>query len=108
MGEIWSLAVMGYSSQPFLLVCVMDKKSVWRKATKEFLDMNCFCAECDKRNYIVPASKVAHIKPSDNSILFWDMNNWIQLCDSCYTRSKQQVRKVPDLIHESAKFYTVA
>lgn len=64
-----------------------DKSKLWKKACSEYLLVNPVCQDCAKRKYKNIAEHVAHIQsPGTSQVLFWDINNWQALCDSCYQR----------------------
>lgn len=61
--------------------------SKWNKARDHFLNEHPLCCDCMKRGYIVPASVVDHIIPhKGDKVLFWNEQNWQQLCESCHNR----------------------
>jgi 5-methylcytosine-specific restriction protein A len=68
--------------------------SEWRKAAREFLEINRWCvgegivvdgvktARCGAR-----ATVVDHIQPHKGDLtLFWDRSNWQPLCKRCHDR----------------------
>ncbi|ARG16941.1 hypothetical protein B7L44_10265 [Acinetobacter nosocomialis] len=63
------------------------KEKTWRRVTADFIAIPKLCGDCSRRGYVSVASKVAHIAdPKTDRVLFWDRNNWITLCESCYER----------------------
>lgn len=86
-----------------------ERDLVWGKACREYLAENQYCDDCDKRGYLVPAERVAHIKdPKDNPVLFWNVRNWYGLCFNCHSRLIGHViTKVPEPITQDVKLYMV-
>lgn len=63
----------------------------WQQARAVFIKKNPLCAECEKRDRIVPATVVDHIIPhKGNKKLFWDWSNWQSLCKPCHDRKTMQ------------------
>ena len=61
--------------------------SVWRKASKAFLQVHPLCAECRKEGRYVKATVVDHVRPHRGDWeLFWDRSNWQPLCKQCHDR----------------------
>ncbi|MND23240.1 hypothetical protein D3C80_136400 [compost metagenome] len=64
-----------------------SKEKTWRGVTAEFIAVNELCGDCARRGFVSVASKVAHkADPKTDRVLFWDRNNWLTLCESCYER----------------------
>jgi 5-methylcytosine-specific restriction enzyme A len=54
----------------------------WRRARLRFLTAHPLCAECQRHNYITPATEVDHIiEHKGDYDLFWDTTNWQALCN---------------------------
>ncbi|MBS4762126.1 HNH endonuclease [Carnobacteriaceae bacterium zg-ZUI252] len=61
--------------------------ALWRKNSKAYLQANPLCVECAKEGKIVVADCVDHIIAHKGDMkLFWDVNNWQSLCNSCHSR----------------------
>lgn len=59
----------------------------WRKARKSFLVSHPLCEHCKEQGVVTLATVVDHIVPhKGNKELFWDMDNWQSLCESCHNR----------------------
>jgi 5-methylcytosine-specific restriction protein A len=64
--------------------------SRWQKARLTFLARNPLCKYCDKAGRVEAATVVDHIIPhKGDSKLFWDVENWQQLCAPCHNSIKQ-------------------
>lgn len=63
-----------------------DKAKAWRKACADYLMVNHFCYDCQKRGYTSPALHVAHIESPDQQVKFWNIDNWQALCEPCNQR----------------------
>lgn len=85
------------------------KERIWRKATDEYLKTHPWCLDCAKRNYTGVAEFVVHFEsPKGNQLLFWDMNNWKAVCESCHKRQGGSLRlKIPNPIIKKVQLYTV-
>lgn len=63
----------------------------WQKASKQYLNSNPLCVECDKTGRTQAATCVDHIKPhKGDTELFWNESNWQSLCDSCHSRKTRR------------------
>ncbi|AXY57284.1 hypothetical protein CDG60_12330 [Acinetobacter chinensis] len=63
------------------------KSKLWELASAEFLSVNQYCADCNKRNYVNVAEHVFHIEcPAGDRMKFWDVRNWQSLCKDCFVR----------------------
>ena len=77
----------------------------WREARQAFLmrEDNRICNHCKCRL----AEHVDHIKPHrGDPVLFWDINNWQPLCESCHGRkTRREDQTDPDqlALHTSPK-----
>ena len=68
--------------------------SKWQKARESWLRAHPLCADHLSRGQYVPASVVDHIEPHRGDMkLFWDLNNWQSLCDTCHNSFKQRLEK---------------
>lgn len=57
----------------------------WAKARRVFLGRNPFCAEHQRDGGLKLATVVDHIIPHRGDMtLFWDVENWQSLCESCH------------------------
>jgi len=61
----------------------------WQKARDHYKRLNPFCVRCGK-----PVFVVDHIIPHrGDAQLFWDMDNWQSLCETCHNSFKQRFEK---------------
>ena len=66
--------------------------SKWDRARRAFLAAHPFCAACEQRGKLPPATVVDHIEPHrGDHKLFWRRSNWQPLCQPCHDKDKQQV-----------------
>lgn len=57
----------------------------WAKAREVFLGQNPWCRECAANGRMALATVVDHIIPHRGDMtLFWDVENWQSLCESCH------------------------
>ena len=58
----------------------------WRKAREQYLKENPLCAHCAEQGRVTAANEVDHIVPHEgNAALFWDQDNWQELCKLCHS-----------------------
>jgi 5-methylcytosine-specific restriction protein A len=58
----------------------------WREASQGYLRSHPLCRHCQQRGKLVQATLVDHIRPHRGDwSLFWDTDNWQELCDSCHS-----------------------
>lgn len=63
----------------------------WQQARKRFLNTHPLCVYCKRDDRITVANVVDHIVPHRGDMkLFWDVNNWQSLCESCHSSVKQR------------------
>ena len=85
-----------------------DKAKVWLKACTDYLMVNHFCQDCEKRGYTSPAENVAHIDQPNSQVKFWSIDNWQALCEPCFERiTEGKSLTVHEPIPKDAKLYTV-
>lgn len=59
----------------------------WRKAREAYLVSHPLCEHCKQAGIITLATVVDHGTPhKGDEELFWDMDNWQSLCESCHNR----------------------
>ena len=86
-----------------------DQEKIWKKAVGEYLIVNSFCEDCQKRGYTGIAEQVVHAEdPMSDPVLFWNIKNWKAVCSNCFAAYKTSI-VVPNPIRESVleNLYTV-
>ena len=58
----------------------------WKKESRQFLDENPLCIECQKKGLLVPAKVTDHIIPKNKCSDIWDQSNWRPLCFTCHMK----------------------
>ena len=67
----------------------------WQQARKRFLNAHPLCVYCKRDDRITVANVVDHIVPHrGDQGLFWNVNNWQSLCESCHSSVKQREESV--------------
>lgn len=56
----------------------------WRKARKNYLNMNPLCVECEKKGLVVVATVVDHKVPINQGGEQLDESNFQSMCASCH------------------------
>lgn len=65
--------------------------SRWRKARATYLAHHPLCRMCEQQGRVTAATVVDHITPHrGDSALFWDTDNWQQLCKPHHDSAKQR------------------
>lgn len=66
----------------------------WSRARKQYLSKNPLCVKCKEIGIIKAAYVVDHIIPHQgNKKLFWDINNWQSLCETCHNKKTREEMK---------------
>ncbi len=65
----------------------------WKTESKQFLEDNPLCVECEKKGLLVPAKLTDHIVPKPICKDPWDRTNWRPLCVACHPRKSAMDKK---------------
>ena len=66
----------------------------WRRASRQFLMANPYCAMCQAAGRVTLATLTDHVQPHRGDLeLFWDAENLQSLCAPCHSGAKQEIEK---------------
>lgn len=66
----------------------------WQQARERFLRAHPLCCYCERDGYVTAATVVDHRIPHrGDQALFWDEANWMPLCATCHSSTKQREEK---------------